>query len=121
MSLVVDVIKRENGTYVVMPNGSMDSNTYGICEEKIKPFLNESTKVLIFDLSKLEYISSAGLRVIFGAKKAIDAVKGTFLLSNLQPQIRKVFDIVKALPAESIFESVEEADRYLDSMQKEEG
>ena len=37
---------------------------------------------------------------------------------NMQPQIEKVFDIANALPAQSIFTSTEEADNYLDSMQK---
>lgn len=40
------------------------------------------------------------------------------LVSNLQPQIQKVFDIVKAVPLNSIFSSTAEADSYLDLMQK---
>jgi anti-anti-sigma regulatory factor len=43
---------------------------------------------------------------------------GKIVLLNLHPQIRKVFEIIKALPSEQIFESVEELDQYLDTMQK---
>jgi hypothetical protein len=39
-------------------------------------------------------------------------------LTNLQPQIRKVFEIIQALPSLNIFESVEELDRYLAAMQR---
>jgi hypothetical protein len=41
-----------------------------------------------------------------------------FLMVNLQPQIKKVFDIAQALPGEAVFSSVEEADEYFDAMQK---
>jgi hypothetical protein len=37
---------------------------------------------------------------------------------NLQPQIKKVFDILNALPTMQVFASIEEMDRYLDAMQK---
>ena len=37
---------------------------------------------------------------------------------NLQPQIRKVFDIIQALPSLNVFESVEELDQYLAEMQR---
>ena len=37
---------------------------------------------------------------------------------NLQPQIRKVFDIVKAVPVSDVFASVAELDAYLDTMQR---
>ncbi|MGD2270109.1 MAG: hypothetical protein PVI06_06895 [Desulfobacterales bacterium] len=37
---------------------------------------------------------------------------------NLQPQIKKVFDIINALPSMQIFASIEELDEYLDAIQK---
>jgi len=37
---------------------------------------------------------------------------------NLQPQIQKVFDILKAIPSLKVFASIEELDRYMDVMQK---
>jgi anti-sigma B factor antagonist len=37
---------------------------------------------------------------------------------NLQPQIQKVFDILKAIPSLKVFVNIQELDRYLDSMQK---
>ena len=40
------------------------------------------------------------------------------LVVNLQPQIRKVFDIVKAVPVADVFASQRELDDYLDTMQK---
>jgi anti-anti-sigma factor len=74
----------------------------------------------MFDMTKLNYISSMGLQVLFKARKAIEAHKGSVIMANLQPQITKVFEIVKALPPETIFQSIEEADDYFDLMQRRE-
>jgi len=43
---------------------------------------------------------------------------GTLLASNLQPQVQKVFDIVKAMPSVNVFTSIRELDEYLDVIQK---
>jgi hypothetical protein len=40
------------------------------------------------------------------------------MFAHLQPQIRKVFDILSALPTLKVFTSIEELDKYLDTMQK---
>jgi anti-anti-sigma factor len=120
MQLKVDVKERGKGVYIVMPEGHLDSNTYLMLEEKLKPLFAASTKVLIFDLSRLDYISSAGLRVVFKAKKAIKEINGSFMMANLKPQIKKVFDIINALPDIRVFMSLEEMDAYLDAMQRQE-
>jgi len=120
MALKVNVEKRKEDIYVVKANGHIDTDTYLQFEEKIKPLLNASTKALILDMTDVSYISSAGLTVIFNAKKVIEENKGNFIVTNLQPQIKKVFDIVRALPKESVFVSMEEVDSYLDNIQQSE-
>ena len=120
MALKVNVEKRKEDIYVVKANGHIDTDTYLQFEEKIKPMLNASTKALILDMTDVSYISSAGLTVIFNAKKVIEENKGNFIVTNLQPQIKKVFDIVRALPKESVFVSMEEVDSYLDNIQQSE-
>ena len=120
MALKVNVEKRKEDIYVVKANGHIDTDTYLQFDEKIKPMLNASTKALILDMTDVSYISSAGLTVIFNAKKVIEENKGNFIVTNLQPQIKKVFDIVRALPKESVFVSMEEVDSYLDNIQQSE-
>ena len=68
-------------------------------------------------MKHLDYISSAGLRVVFKAAKTLRALGGSVALANRQPQIVKVFEIVKALPDLRVFESDEEMDDYLKAMQ----
>ena len=72
----------------------------------------------MLDLAELQYISSAGIRSIFRARKALSARGGKVVVVNPQPQIQKVFDVVKAVPMNEIFSSLAEADAYLDLMQR---
>jgi anti-anti-sigma regulatory factor len=58
-----------------------------------------------------------GVRVIAKAQKEMKAYNGKVVLLNLQPQIRKVFDIIKALDGMNVFRSQEEMDEYLAAMQ----
>ena len=74
---------------------------------------------MVLDLSALEYISSAGLRSIAKIRKGMRARNGHTLLLNPQPQVRKVFDIVKAVPVNEVFASAQELDGYLDRIQRQ--
>lgn len=120
MSLQVTVEKRKEGYYVVSLAGKIDTLTYLSFEEKVDPLLVPGTEVLMLDFQNLNYISSMGLRSIFKARKLLKAHNGRLLAMNIQPHIAKVFDVVRALPKESIFQSIEEADAYFDFIQKQE-
>jgi anti-anti-sigma factor len=99
--------------------GHLDSHTYQSADSELEPVLADaSVNLLVLDLSDLEYISSAGLRTVFRARKSLGSRGGKVLVANPQPQIRKVFDLVKAVPFSEIFSSTAEADAYLDAMQK---
>ncbi len=120
MSLNVIVTSKKTGVYIVKLEGRLDTETYLLLDEKITSLLETATRVLILDMSDLDYISSAGVRVVFKAKKGLSESGGEFMMTNLKPQIRKVFEIINALPTISIFKNIEEADAYLDAMQRKE-
>jgi anti-anti-sigma factor len=98
--------------------GSLDTDTAAQLQDKIDHEINSTVHMVIMDLKRLEFLSSAGLRVIFKTKKYMDSHEGKFMLLNLQPQVRKVFDIIKALDGMNVFKSEEEMDEYLTAMQK---
>ncbi|AJC46175.1 STAS domain-containing protein [Xanthomonas sacchari] len=99
-------------------SGRLDTHTYQDLDEALAPLLATPITTLLLDLSHLDYISSAGIRSIFKARKVLAARDGRVLVVNPQPQIRKVFDVVKAVPLNEIFTSVQELDEYLDEMQR---
>jgi anti-anti-sigma factor len=118
MSLKVNSGESRPGIFTISPIGSLDGNTYQILESTVDAVLKEMPDVIIFDLEFLDYINSMGVRVLLKTKKEIEKNNGKIMFAHLQPQIRKVFDILSALPTLKVFTSVEELDKYLDTMQK---
>ena len=74
---------------------------------------------VVFDLSQLDYLSSAGIRCFIRARKILEPEGGKIAIVNPQPAVQKVLDIVKAIPAGGVFKSVAELDAYLDEMQRQ--
>ena len=117
MSLIVTSSQKVQGLYIVSSVGSLDSNTYRIFEEEVNSTLKKSPSIIVFDMEHLEYLSSAGIRVILKARKELKGNDGKVVFMKLQPQIKKVFEIINAIPSMKILSSIEELDEYLDSMQ----
>ncbi len=116
--LEITVEKPSGDRVLVSLTGRLDTTTHAQCEESLGPLLVPETRVLILDMARLEYLSSMGLRVLMRTNKVLSGQGGQCLFVNLQPPIRAVIDIANALPDETVFASVEEADRYLDIMQR---
>jgi len=117
MSLEIVITAEENNGKRISIAGSLDSNTAQQLQQSVDHEIGDSVATVIFDFKDLDFLSSAGLRVIFKTKKTMDNSGGKFLLVNLQPQIKKVFEIIKALDGMNVFKNQEEMDAYLAAMQ----
>ena len=118
MPLKVTVTPKRPGVMAISPIGAIDASTYTILEDKVEEALGEAPDVIIFDMEFADYISSTGIRVLLKTKKALQETDGKMVFMNLQPQIKKVFEILQAIPTLKVFASIEELDNYLDVMQK---
>lgn len=118
MTLNVTSEQKAQGIFIVTVAGSLDSNTYKQFENKIDALLGETTELIVFNLEFLTYLSSAGVRVFLKARKALKNSGGQIKFLSLQPQIKRVFEIINAIPSMQIFQSTEELDRYLDAQMK---
>lgn len=98
--------------------GRLDTNTAPDLDKHVESAIDGGATTIAFDLAELDYISSAGLRTIFRAQKAMKQRGGSVCVVHMQPQVEKVFDIVKAMPKETVFASWAEMDAYLDGIQK---
>jgi anti-sigma B factor antagonist len=107
-----------NATLTVELGGSLDTATAPQLEKQLTAALDAQVKDLIFDLAKLTFISSAGLRVFAATRKFLKQQGEQVSFANLQPQIQEVFEIVKALPGVSVFGSIAEFDAYLAARQR---
>lgn len=71
--------------------GRLDTTTAPELEETIANCI-EGTEELVFDFANLEYISSAGLRVLLAAQKKMNK-QGTMIIRNANDVIMEVFEI----------------------------
>lgn len=81
----------DGGTMTVAPAGRLDTVT----APELEAVLNEGIagiNELIFDLKELEYISSAGLRVLLSAQKTMDK-SGRMVVRNVNELVMEVFEV----------------------------
>ncbi len=117
MPLHMDARQDKPGTASVSLAGSLDSETAPLLDKTLVD-LSATADAIALDLKGLTFISSAGLRVLFAAQKRQRAKGGQLAVSRMSPGVRKVFQIVNALPSMNVFASVEEMDAYLANVQK---
>ncbi|NLV21486.1 MAG: STAS domain-containing protein [Syntrophomonadaceae bacterium] len=84
--------KKDQAT-IVMIEGRLDSSNSGMLEKKITALLEAGETNFLFDFTAMDYISSAGLRVLLMAAKKSKANGGRVVLSALTENVKEVFDI----------------------------
>lgn len=86
------IVKNQNGTALeLVLSGRLDTTTAPMLETEVKENLEGITD-LTMDFEKLEYISSAGLRVLLAAQKTMNK-QGNMVIKNVNDDIKEVFDI----------------------------
>jgi len=78
---------------VVKMAGRLDSSTAQAAEDSFTSLLGKPSPYLALDMSQLDYISSAGLRVLLVVAKKLQQAKGKMVLFGLVPNVREVFSI----------------------------
>lgn len=121
MALQIQTVSPEQTTLTLSLEGQLDAVTAPELDQFISANLNPGITTLILDLSKLNFVSSAGLRIFAKTRKAMQAQEGKLCFVNLSPQVQKVFEIVKAVPTSDVFRNLEELDEYLATMQRKVG
>ena len=96
-------------TVVLQPKGRLDSNSSKAFEEHVMRILEADVPSVVIDFAGLDYISSAGLRVLLMAAKRSKAANGRLALCALSSSIREVFDMSGFGKLFAIFASKDEA------------
>ncbi len=89
---------RQGDILVVAPKGRIDSNTSESLQAAITAALAAGMKRLVIDFAGIDYISSAGLRVMLIAAKRLGGGQGILVLCGLGEPVRQVFDLAGFLP-----------------------
>jgi len=104
--------RRFDTAVVVAPTGRIDQSNVDAFQGALAPYLQtcaEGQQQVVLDLSGLEYISSAGLRVLMLAAKQSKAQKGILLLTGLQPLVKEILEISKFTTVLTILPSLRDA------------
>ncbi|MBW2030571.1 MAG: STAS domain-containing protein [Deltaproteobacteria bacterium] len=85
--------KKQSDITIFLLKGRLDSNTSPELEERIFESINGGSTKMILDFQDLDYISSAGLRVINKTLKQLKQKEGKLILSSMQDYVREIFEI----------------------------
>jgi len=89
---VLNINKNTEGTRLtICLEGRLDTVTSPVLESELQGSL-DSVEELIIDMKKLQYSSSAGLRVLLTALKVMNR-QGSMVVKNANEDIREIFDV----------------------------
>ena len=119
MGLDIDITEMGYGGRRVSLRGRLDTETAPALDARLGPLLaSRDVTAALFDLAGLEYIGSAGIRVLVRARRTLEERGGGMAVAHLRPSVRQVFDIVKALPSTDVFATDAELDAFVEKMRR---
>lgn len=84
---------KQGAVSVVALAGRFDAQTSGQVDASLQAIFQAGGQKLLVDMGRVEYISSAGLRVLLAAAKKTNSLGGTLVLCGLQPYVLEVFEV----------------------------
>jgi len=107
----MDIIENKKGDILVIKGvGRLDSVTSPKFSDTVLALIDKGEKKIILDFAELNYISSAGLRVLLMIAKRLKSVGDKVILAALQDTVKEVFEMSGF---SSIFESSANVDESL--------
>ncbi len=110
--------REQAGVLIVSVSGRIDHTTSEEFSQSLDPLLTacvQGMPPVLLDFSGVEYISSAGLRVLMMASRRAKAQKGAFAIAALQPLVQEVFAISRFNLIVPCYASIESACKVLGS------
>jgi anti-anti-sigma factor len=92
MTFQSDIVEQDGARQVTL-TGRLDSATSSNLEKSLQNLFDTAGSRTLIDFAALDYISSAGLRVILMAAKRAKQAQGRLVLCNLQAHVKEVFEI----------------------------
>jgi len=110
---MVSVISDADGIVVISLPRRFDLDSAASIENELKPVLGQHPAQVLFDFSKTEYISSAGVRVLLASVRSIKGGGGTAALSSLCRQVTYILEIAGFTKIFTIYDTRENAVRQM--------
>lgn len=90
----MDIREQKSGAVTIVTlTGRLDASTAGKLEEILLGLIGRGEKKLALNFQQVDFISSAGLRVLLMTAKRLKPLNGRVVLVSLRDQVREVFEI----------------------------
>ena len=87
------VTRKVYDVLVVDIGGKLDTNSSGDASDQLVKIVQGDIKQIVLNLDKLDYVSSAGLRVLLSTNKQLQSTSGLLRICNLNEVVKEIFDI----------------------------
>ncbi len=101
--------KEEKGIQIFSLDGRFDAHSAGDVEKELNLTISKGAGKLLLDMDSVEYISSAGLRVLLTVAKKLKKEEGEIKICSLKPYVKEVFDIAGFTQIFKIHDTTDEA------------
>lgn len=88
----IDISQTENSININL-TGRLDTLTTPQLTEALSDLVTEKITTITLDLKNMDYVSSAGLRLLLQLHKKMEANKGAFIIKNVQNEVKDIFNI----------------------------
>lgn len=106
----MEILQSKQGSVTILSvQGRLDTLSSRLLEERITALVTQKEHQLLIDFSKLDFISSSGLRVLLATAKQMKVLKGKLALSGMKNKVKEIFDVAGFSMLFSIFTTNEEA------------
>ncbi len=102
-------VKEVADVTVLLFEGELDTNTSTDAENQLNELIKNETHKILLDFAKLDFISSAGLRVLLATAQQLKIAGGGLRVCSLNEDVKEVFDISGFSTLLSVFDNEAEA------------
>ena len=88
------VFEKQGSRLTVKPEGRLDTATSPILESEMQPYLEDGVQDVIMDFTKVEYISSGGLRLMLTTDQQLESRGGSMKIIHVNENILEIFSLV---------------------------
>lgn len=97
---------------VMVFEGNLETNTSPEAEQKINSLIETGVKNILINFEKLNYISSAGLRVLLATAKKLKTKQGMLCIIGLNETVQEIFEMSGFIAIFNVFDSESEAIKH---------
>ena len=114
-SLSVYSSEERVGLFILHPVGSINTNTSPILQREMQRIIESSPEIILLDMNQVNYVNFRGLRVILKTIIEMNQRNGKVCLTNLQHQVREMFEIMHGILPKWVFEGRKQLEHIIDA------